>query len=398
MTPPRHRKLGEPLDPDEVHQFLFPGHGWAAVADHKEAKELMPERAKALRRWRSKILAEPSLADADRLTALAAGVEALWNAAVDRMQFIQQEVRRHLDLYGATRAERPPVPASREQVEHLLKDPDSPLGRLRTLMDAWVGLWYWPLDADTEPPGWGQWLRVAEELVRPEECSGITSQMELFDDLGELLDAERHLQEDQVPVAELRELVPWLVVALDAAQREGAWHWELEFAPVFRRGGFDLQIGNPPWVRPAWQEDLVLAEGDPWWGVTGSTDEQKRRQRRRRLPGDEQAVSRYLGELSEHAATSGLLGSPLDWPRLVGIQTDLYLNFIDTALRWSGPCGIVGLLHPEGHFTDPQAGPLRRHVYRRLRRHFQFRNVLKPLRGSRLSKGIRCPRLRTASD
>ena len=31
------------------------------------------------------------------------------------------------------------------------------------------------------------------------------------------------------------------------------------------RGGFDLQVGNPPWVRPRSDVDALLAEGDPWW-------------------------------------------------------------------------------------------------------------------------------------
>ena len=39
---------------------------------------------------------------------------------------------------------------------------------------------------------------------------------------------------------------PWCAKSAD---REGFFHWELDFAPVFAKGGFDLQVGNPPWVR-----------------------------------------------------------------------------------------------------------------------------------------------------
>ncbi len=38
--------------------------------------------------------------------------------------------------------------------------------------------------------------------------------------------------------------------------------------------------------------------------------------------------------------------------------------------------GIVGLIHPESHFTELRAKTLRRETYRRLRRHFHFRNAL----------------------
>jgi hypothetical protein len=51
--------------------------------------------------------------------------------------------------------------------------------------------------------------------------------------------------------------------------------------------------------------------------------------------------------------------------------------FMDTVWRHSKPRGIAGLLHPESHFYDPKGSPLRRAVYPRLRRHFQFENQLK---------------------
>ena len=58
---------------------------------------------------------------------------------------------------------------------------------------------------------------------------------------------------------------PWLKVCAKVAEQQGFFHWELDFATVFARGGFDLQIGNPPWVRPRTDLDALLAEGDPWW-------------------------------------------------------------------------------------------------------------------------------------
>ena len=77
----------------------------------------------------------------------------------------------------------------------------------------------------------------------------------------------------RISVSELKLQHPWLAQAVDLARSKevGAWHWELEFAPVFQRGGFDLQVGNPPWVRPRWADDLTLAEFDPWWGIAEKT-------------------------------------------------------------------------------------------------------------------------------
>ena len=53
---------------------------------------------------------------------------------------------------------------------------------------------------------------------------------------------------------ELATRFPWLATVTEIAQAQGFFHWELRFAQVFADGGFDLQLGNPPWVRPDWDE------------------------------------------------------------------------------------------------------------------------------------------------
>nr|WP_291837883.1 hypothetical protein [Candidatus Microthrix sp.] len=244
-------------------------------------------------------------------------------------------------------------------------------------MDAWIGLWFWPLDNNAKPPTWDQWLRVAEDLVRPDERHGQTGQLDIFDDLPQLLAAEADRLEGQIPVAELRERNPWLAVACDAALREGAWHWDLEFAPAFAKGGFDLQVGNPPWVRLDWAEDVVLAEHDPWWGVTEKAPAKVLRDRRAKTLRGQTPQFAYVGELASATGVVGLLRSPVERPSLAGLRTNLYVVFMDTTWRHTWGRGVVGLLHPEGHFVDPSGGTLRRGTYRRLRRHWQFANSLK---------------------
>jgi hypothetical protein len=302
-------------------------------------------------------------------------VETLWEQAAERLRLIQEGLRRPIDVYGATIADRP-ARITRAQAVQALEDPDSALGRLRTLMDAWIGLWFWPLDNDAKPPTWDQWLRVAEDLVRPDERHGQTGQLDIFDDLPQLLAAEADRLEGQIPVAELRERNPWLVVACDAAHDEGAWHWDLEFAPAFARGGFDLQVGNPPWVRPRWLDDVILAEHDPWWGVTDKAPSKVLKERRLETLAIPEAQESYLDEVAFASGALELMSSPVERPVLTGIQTNLYMIFMDTTWRQSAPDGIVGLIHPESHFVDPKGGALRRQAYRHLRRHWQHINSL----------------------
>lgn len=375
VQPPVDRPLAEGLDPDEIHYFLLPGHGWGAVADRAEAKEFRREDAKILREWRKTALVAPSPADGERLSALAAGVEQLWTATTERIGLSQKALRRPIEIWGAEPiTSRQPV--SREAAMQALNNPDSELGRLRTVMDAWIGLWFWELDVDVAPPSWSQWLAALEDLVLPDSVVGPTGQLDIFDNLPALLEADTHRPADRPTVTDLRKKHRWLDVAVDIARREGAWHWQLEFAPEFVKGGFDLQVGNPPWVRPTWQQDLVLAELDPWWGVTEKASEKTKSARRLDNLGAETALDLYLTEVTTAEGLTELLGSALLRPALAGVQTNLYTVFMDTTWRNQHPIGVVGMLHPEGHFTDPMAARLRAASYRHLRRHFQFLNGL----------------------
>ncbi len=375
VQPPVDRPLAEPLGADEIHHFLLPDHGWAAVADRKEAKELRPDRAAGLREWRKQILGAPGPADSARLAALAEGVEDLWAAASERVRLIQRGVRRFVDVYGVDGQPQQSA-ISRDRAEAALADPDSPLGRLRALMDAWVGLWFWPLDTDARLPTWAQWLDATEALVRPQEAAGRRGQLDLFDDLDALLAAEQGGTQHQ-SVAEIEAAHPWLAVARDAARQEGVWHWELEWAPAFAAGGFDLQVGNPPWVRPRWEDDLVLAEHDPWWGVTDKAPARVKADRRAADLASPSAARDYLAELASAQGVVEFLGSAQLWPALAGTQVNLYMGFMVTTWRHLNDRGTVGLIHPESHFTDPKAGALRRATYGHLRRHWQFVNAVK---------------------
>ena len=64
------------------------------------------------------------------------------------------------------------------------------------------------------------------------------------------------------------------------------------------------------------------------------------------------------------------------YPRLAGIQTNLYKNFIAQTWRLVSVNGAIGLLHPEGPYDDPKGGEFREELYARLAAYYQFLNEL----------------------
>lgn len=57
---------------------------------------------------------------------------------------------------------------------------------------------------------------------------------------------------------------PRLELVQQLANRYRFHHWELHFASVFATGiGFDLILGNPPWIKVEWNEGGLLGDYEP---------------------------------------------------------------------------------------------------------------------------------------
>ena len=386
VVPPADQPISEkPLGSDiGIHHFLLPGEGWGCAADAVELKGkggknpqpgLAEDWSEHVREWRKAIQAAPSKQHVDRLAALSRRVEKAWeHSAKDVANHLAAHERR-VNVWGAPEGALPPEKNLAGGADFLR--PDGPTARLRILMDAWCALWMWAPANGTGLPSFTTWLDAAELLLgqpTQEESGALFSAYELQDGSLESVDYF-----GKATIDEILERHPWLSECREITDRQAFFHWELEFAPVFAKGGFDLQVGNPPWVRPTWDEPASLAENDPWWGITDLTRTKDATKRSRRTSSLEVTATAngYAADRAENEGINALFASDALEPLLSGVQTNLYMNFMTNTWRRSAPSGVVGLVHPESHFVDPKAGALRSGAYGRLRRHWQFINEMK---------------------
>ncbi|MEU7336127.1 type II restriction endonuclease subunit M [Streptomyces sp. NPDC007074] len=383
---------------EEIHHFLLPSKGWGAVADAKQAKELAKEERDTLAKWRTAVTATLSVTQGKRLMALATRVERLWELTRRRLLVSEREVRRQIDVWGVD--PKQPLPqasedVTREQIESALNEPGSPRGRMKLVMDAWCALRFWPVGqvGTPIPPSMEEWLAFCEAVLGVPAAkakarqfgrigggaAGLDDELGLFADTGEFeqlaLDDEfDRVMSQCVDLPSVMVRFPWLSEVDGISRREGFFHWELEFAHIFTRGGFDLQVGNPPWVKFEWDDDLAVAEYDPWFALTNATATREKDERRMEALNSPIASQGYLADLNSWAGMSSSLGSPIEHPILLGLQSNLYANFMEQAWRNANRSGITGLIHEEGHFSARDGGKFRQATYSRLRRHFQFGN------------------------
>jgi hypothetical protein len=233
-------------------------------------------------------------------------------------------------------------------------------------------------DADQLPSREEFLQEIGAILGETEMLAPAEQQMQLFPETQEQTQGKLFLSTwGYVDLKKLKLFYPRLQVVEQIAEQHRFFHWELEFADLFlQRGGFDLMVGNPPWIKIEWQEGDILGDFDPLT-IIRNLSASKFAQRREDLFEQYPALKRgYLQEYEESDATQNFLNSVQNYPLLKGLQTNLFKCFLPQAWTFSRSEGVSGFLHPEGVYDDPKGGTLRRELYRHLKAHFQIQNEL----------------------
>lgn len=379
-----------------IHHFLLPADGWGAAADAKEVKDLAGEAQQELKAWRSKIKSKPSKTQVDRMVNLGRRVESLWKLTLRRLQVAETEARRDIDYFG----KRPPavrsvesIAVTREQIEQSLDDENGSYQRLRRVMDAWNALWFWPLtERETggiKPPSLEEWISALEGILGIESSAGKTSRKYgLIEGQTSILSMAswgelEAIESFDLSTAQAKSIGTvkvehaWLGVCEQVATDQGFFHWELDFASVFSRGGFDLQVGNPPWVRPEWDENAVMAEFDPWWMLKSPSEEGASLAKRAVALSDANQRQLVLAEAASLTGIRAFSTDPTFFPGLAGLHPELYRCFMILVWRNATRHGVAGLIHPAAHVIEERAAVLRSMAYRHLSRFWHFTNELR---------------------
>src|SRR5690606_24003484 len=181
----------------------------------------------------------------------------------------------------------------------------------------------------------------------------------------------------QLRISKLRQHFPRIVQVEAVAEARRFMHWELCFADVLlQRGGFDVILGNPPWLKVEWNESGVLGEYNPVFAVRKISASDLAKLRADAFEEFYGVQEAWTDELQEAEGAQNFLNALQNYPLLKGVQTNLYKCFMPLAWSLNNARGVTGLLHPEGPYDDPKGGALREAIYLRLRRHFQFVNEL----------------------
>ncbi len=380
----------------EVYHFLLGDPGMCSYGD-SVIKKLEPDKIKALKNWNKKFTSTYTNDEVKTLLRLSQTIDQLWEEQIKLQREVNERTQDALSVYGykdstvdshTTIREKDRIYAELYKSEHQRNA--GPYARLKFAMDYWCALWFWPIEQAELLPSRAEFLFDMSMILEGTIDSAIKQIDRLYgqttlypmDEVQQLefdLEAKYGFETYHtiVDIPALCRNTPRLALVQQIAAQNHFMHWELEFADLFaRRGGFDLIVGNPPWIKVEWNEQGVLADRNPMFAVKKLTATETTRHRAEALA-DAGTRALYFSEYESMAGQQSFLNAYQNYPDLKGQQTNLFKCFLPQAWMFANKRGVSAFVHPEGVYDDPKGGALREKLYARLRKHFMFANERK---------------------
>lgn len=384
---PNRVKPGQTRPSNNVYHFLLGDNGMVDYND-KVIKQLAEANLKYMKDWKKEFNKPYEKDEIEQLKRLSQTIDTLWEKHTEFRKSIVKKMEDRLSVFGHEEDENEFALSTREKDRILREEYYSegqmnagPYARLKFAMDYWCSLWFWPIEKAEMLPSRDEYLLDLSLILEGDILivNGQTEQLDLFNtettkqtmmntfagDLGE------------VNLDMLCERIPRLQIVKELADDYRFHHWELEFADVFeKRGGFDLIVGNPPWLRLEWKEYAVLGDSNPKFIIKSISAADVVKERQIELS-KEKTYNLYLNEYESVVASQSFLTSKQNYNLITGTKANLYKCFLPQS--WNIGCSdcISAFIHPETIYLDPDGGRLRAELYPRLVMHLQFINEKK---------------------
>ena len=366
-------KIGR--NPDDIYHFFVPDMGMAGFDKDKVIKELLPAEVTKIKEWRKSFTKEFSDAQIRTLKRLSARVDELLKSHLELRTRLLKETTDNIPVWPSEGNTAGISISAKERLERELYEGSSANRKLKLVMDYWCALWFWPIEQAIDLPTRDQFIRDCE-LILEGQTSGrgaVSDQVGLAfkpNTVGEKADAE-NINEygiDKIISESIR-----LKIVSDISISTPFKHWELEYLEIFNNNnGFDLIVGNPPWVKVSWQKSYILSEFEPLIGLRGMSASDAENMVLDVLETNQRRQI-FFKDYVESTGLKEFLSARQNCPFVSGQKTNLYKCFLIKSWDLGGKYGVVGMIH-EAELLSDSTGSLMKEAYKRLHAFWHFIN------------------------
>lgn len=389
---------------EEIYHFLLPDKNMVPSSGIKLLKEEFRTEAKAVNEWRAEFCKPIRGDEFLSLQSICSKIDELLEEHYAFQNLINQTTGEKKNFFGHEQQQQQATMfTAYDEKDKLAKQRqkhNAPYFKLKMVMDYWCSLWFWDVRQAAELPTRKQWYEDVRNILELDLGAAIENEEESTEDVfAPAAEQIRMFEEPQQPRLKayrsgkqkelsLESIKKYtnradlfenkrLDIVKELATKYRFFHNQLEFIEVFKlKGGFDVIVGNPPWVTIETDLSGLLSLTNPEIKIRqiGAASVNKMASEIFRL--NKSLLNIYTDEIIITESFQAFLGSSQNYILLKGQKNNLYRAIIVNLFCLLSKDGFSGMVHPETVYEDPKAYALRKKLFQHLRYHFHFRNGL----------------------
>jgi hypothetical protein len=376
---------------DEIYHFLLPDKNMVPSAGIKLLKDEFPNEAKRVAEWKKGFCKPISSSELPILKRLSAGIDQLLEEHYLHQRKINKLTAGKVALFGVDNPEL--GLESYKEKERLAAErlkTNAPYFKLKMVMDYWCSLWFWDIRDAADLPTRNEWWHDLANILDVDLSKDVEVKSETIElKPKNLFERETQLSLDDGKVTEVADAIieygernstqlfqtNRLKLVKKHAQTYRFFHYQLEFVEVFKeRGGFDVIVGNPPWVNIKLDIRGILSEYKPEVMIRKIKAPAIAKMATSYYSEDESFRTSYVDENIWASSMKEFIGAKQNFKLIEGQRNNLYKNILVNSLSSLSSVGYSGLVHPPNVFEEPDSLFLREYLYKHLIYLFSFRN------------------------
>ncbi|MDB4024014.1 hypothetical protein N9464_02140 [Flavobacteriaceae bacterium] len=365
----------------QIYHFLLPDKNMVPSAGIKLLKDEDPDRSKRVSDWKKEVCKPISETEIQQLQKICESIDSLVLEYFEFQKRLNLQTKNKLDVWEGVNSDEQVTMNLRsydekEQLNDQRNRQSAPYYKLKMVMDYWCSLWFWDMRNAEFLPSRQQYLNDVSSILNVNLSSDSSEQLGFGFEESTLGVAQTQIIQ-KTEQSNLFDDKERLSIVKDLSVQNRFFHSQLEFIEVFlERGGFDLIVGNPPWVNITMDQAGVVSEIDPTVFIRKMSSPKVRKKVEFLINDNPELKKILINEELWAESTKEFLGSTQNYYLLQGQRNNLYKCILVNTFSLSSPKGYSGLVHPEGIYDDPKGSLLRKQVYQRLKYHFEIKNGL----------------------
>ena len=379
---------------DQIYHFLLPDKGMVPSAGIALLKSEFPTFTSGVAAWKTEMLKPYNGDEIAHLKSICERIDALLEEHYQFQKELNYLTKNKNDIWGGSKQEefQGGLSFSNYEQKEFLNDKrnreSAPYYKLKMVMDYWCSLWFWDVRKADYLPSRQQYLNDLTSILSLDLTSDAKIEQKVVSSYNQESQLTMVLEEPSVKEYAQQQIIEKtqqsdlfdnkerLQEVKLLAETHRFFHNQLEFVEVFKeRGGFDVIVGNPPWLKITFEEKSLMSEKFPEVFIR-KVSATKARELQNSYFQNETQKEVYFEEYIGTDSSATFMNAFQNYPLLKGQQTNLYKCVIENSFSLISEKGFLGLLHPESVYDDPNGQLLRKEIYKRLKYHFQFKNEL----------------------